>query len=120
MKPILVKLLALMGAMSFASQTLAVDYPLTVNNIHELRSMAVNTLSATNAVFVQGYRSPGDRGGGFFQWVSGASNPDDGGRYLTNYANSSGRWVRSLNGETANVKMWGATGDGNNFDDTIS
>ena len=55
----------------------------------------------------------GDRGGGMFEWDPNASaTPDDGFYIATNgWTTGNGRWVRQLNGEVANVKMWGAMGN---------
>lgn len=41
----------------------------------------------------------------------------DEGIYITPTSNpTAGRWVRALHGQTANVKMWGAVGNGTNDD----
>ena len=77
--------------------------------------------SQTNGdvAFVLGYYGTGDRGGGWFTWQSGTTNADDGGRYLAPESNSAtGRWARVFSGETVNVKMWGAAGDGRRNDTT--
>jgi hypothetical protein len=60
--------------------------------------------------FVAGYYSPGDRGGGQFIFRTAETTAEDGGRFI-GPDTGAGRWVRLLNGETANVKMWGARGD---------
>src|SRR6185437_14706138 len=67
----------------------------------------------------------GHRGGGHFRWIYPASSlslccsqtlADDGGRFIACSSNTNGIWERILDGETPNVKMWGAYGDGNNDD----
>jgi polygalacturonase len=99
------------------------QWPLTVTNIAELKSLSVaycqsaettSTLSTSPAVYVLGYYTPDDRGGGMFEWDSNASATPDSGRYVaTNgWSSGNGRWVRRLNGEAANIKMWGAKSDG--------
>lgn len=81
----------------------------TVSNIAALQSI---TDTNTTSVLVRGYYSPGDRGGGLFEWNANSTSSQDGGRYIApnNWTNA-GRWVRILNGETANVRMWGAQGN---------
>jgi hypothetical protein len=92
---------------------------MTVTNIAELKSLNVATVTGDEvaldrpAVHVLGYYSQGDRGGGWFEWDPNASATPDGGLYIaTNgWTTGNGRWVRRLNGEVANVKMWGAMGN---------
>jgi len=105
------------SAICLATRAFAVDYAFSVVNVDELKSLDPSTLTNT-AVMVLGYYAPGDRGGGIFEWEGNTATGHDGGRYITNGVNS-GRWVRALNGETANVKMWGAKGDGTT-DDTVA
>src|SRR5262249_22430862 len=72
-----------------------------------------------DVAFVMGYYSIGDRGGGWFTWQMPVTNADDGGRYLmSDSAPTTGRWVRVFSGESLNVKMWGAAGDGRRNDTT--
>src|SRR6185503_8462754 len=86
---------------------------LSVRNIAALQAINVSALNGNNAVMVLGYYNPGDRGGGLFEWQPNSSAAADGGRYLasSNPLSPPGRWERMLNGETANVKMWGAMGN---------
>src|ERR1041385_8924263 len=95
------------------------QWPLTVTNIAELKSLSVQDVknaesayvsSINPVVFVMGYYTSGDRGGGPFEWQGDCTATPDGGRYITTngWTSGAGRWVRMLNGETANVKMWGA------------
>jgi hypothetical protein len=96
-----------------AKKVMALDYAMTVNNIAELQSLNTSSLGNTNGFLVLGYYSPGDRGGGVFQWTPNSTATPDGGRYLasSNLNSTPGRWIRMLNGEVANVKMWGAVGN---------
>src|SRR5207244_2651745 len=108
-----------LAAVAAAWCAAAQDYVLTVRNIAELQAISANTLGTTNAVLVLGYYNPGDRGGGTFRWDSSSTKTPDGGRYLT--GTGTGRWVRMLNGETANVRMWGAIAEyGNTADSTVA
>jgi len=111
-----------LAAMFTAYCTVAQDTTLTVRNIAELQAINTTNLSATNTTLVQGYWSAGDRGGGAFHWQAGGTDTPDGGRFLasSNAFSPSGRWQRVFNGETPNVKMWGAQGNisGNGFTTT--
>jgi hypothetical protein len=91
----------------------AQEVMLSVRNIAALQAIDTSTLGGNNTAMVLGYYSPGDRGGGVFQWQPNSGATPDGGRYLvsSNPLSSPGRWERMLNGETANVKMWGAMGN---------
>src|SRR6185369_7865076 len=91
----------------------AQDNMLSVRNIAALQAINAGALGANNSVLVLGYYNPGDRGGGVFQWQPNSGAAPDGGRYLvsSNPLSPFGRWERMLNGETANVKMWGAKGN---------
>src|SRR5262249_39805962 len=86
------------------------QWPLTVTNIAELQSQAlatvigaesVNNTSRSPAVYVLGYYTPGDRGGGMFEWDPNSSGTPDGGRYFTTngWTSGNGRWVRRFAGE---------------------
>ncbi len=87
---------------------------MTVQNIAQMQAIDTSKITNGTIVFVQGYYGPGDRGGGTFQWSAYAAYAADGGRFITN-ASGVGRWVRLLNGETPNVKMWGAVGNFYNY-----
>src|SRR5215470_9143622 len=91
----------------------AQEVMLSVRNIAALQAINTSTLGGNNTAMVLGYYQPGDRGGGIFQWQPNSGAIHDGGRYLvsSNPLSSPGRWERMLNGETANVKMWGAMGN---------
>jgi len=84
-----------------------------VKNMAELRATVPATVADGDLAMLPGYYSAGDRGGGWFVWRTNSTATDDGGRFIIpNTLPSSGRWMRVLNGEVANVKMWGAKGDG--------
>ena len=90
----------------------------TVNSIAELRDVNPTT---NQVVLVLDYYSTyvnslesthRGRGGGVFRWRTDvATSAEDGGFIITNNAVTSGVWERVLNGETPNVKMWGARGN---------
>jgi hypothetical protein len=109
--PVLLTLLALGQFVRIYAATGAVT---VVPDIATLRTIAIP--SANDAVLVQDYYSPASlmrRGGGLFRWVSGLSiTNEDGGYHVTNINSASGVFERILNGETLNVKMFGAKGDG--------
>jgi len=110
----------LLGCLFRASA--ALQWPMTATNIAELKSLNIGTVIGLEyagysnprpAVYVLGYYSQGDRGGGMFEWDPNASaTPDEGLYVATNgWTSGNGRWVRQLNGEVPNVKMWGAMGN---------
>jgi hypothetical protein len=94
-----------------------------VTNIQALRALdpgpSCEKLASGDTAMVSGYYEVGDRGGGWFVWRTDLPRPlpEDGGHYIAPTTNATcGRWVRMLNGESANVKMWGARGDGVSID----
>ena len=90
------------------------------DNIADLRTIDPSTdpSSVTNIVLadVPGYYQPADRGGGWFVWTNSSASDDGGAIIIPNSHSGSGRWMRILKGETPNVKMWGAKGDGSHND----
>lgn len=113
-------MVGLLGLTLFAGNGLAaVETPYSVETIAELRTIDMTGITNNTVCLVLGYYGPGDRGGGVFRWSPNSTTADDGGRYITNYFNYPGRWERMLNGERANVRMWGATGNGST-DDTAA
>ena len=74
---------------------------------------AMKTLDPTIYPYIMALGSsygPYDGGGGFYSWVSGAANHDDGGWYIQRATGGSGRWIRTLLAtETAlDLRIWGA------------
>jgi hypothetical protein len=117
----------------FGAATTSYGDSITVPTIAALRNVDVSALTNDTTALVIDYYLPGEvvhhggwethgRGGGFFRWRAGNLTPDDGGRFIApNAYSSDGRWERMLNGAVANVKMWGAKGDGEtNAIDTIA
>ena len=101
-------------AILFMSEcVLAQQNLLSARNIAALQAINTSALDLDTAVLVLGYYLPGDRGGGIFKWQPNSGATPDGGRYLvsSNPLSLAGRWERMLNGEIANVKMWGAKGN---------
>lgn len=107
---------------SFSRVLAIAQWPITVTNIAELKSLSVSwvqsaeyasTVPTSPAVYVLGYYIPGDRGGGMFEWDPNSSAAPDGGYYIaTNgWSSGNGRWVRRLAGDVPNIRMWGAKGD---------
>jgi hypothetical protein len=120
---------AIAAALAFASAhrcAAQTANPIVVPTINDLR--ALNPMAFTNntVVLVNDYYTNNvqrGRGGGFFRWFTNSSNipnsgtiADDGGRYIGTTSAPNGIWERMLQGETANVKMWGAKGDNTNDD----
>lgn len=85
----------------------------TVNTISALLSMNPAT---SNEVYVKGYYSTGDLGGGEFYYDSGSSaTPNNGTIFQSSYI-STGRWFRVLNGTRVNARWFGACGNGSTND----
>lgn len=88
-----------------------------IPNIATLKGLTVNLYGA---VFVQGYYTPGDGGGGYFYGVTGASPGtyvDNGGTIILPLGgDGSSAWL-SASQTVINVAQFGAKGDGS-YDDT--
>ena len=88
---------------------------ITLTNLRE------NSLSQQvegRIIYLQGYYTQGDGGGGNFIFDSTSLSVDDGGAVIKpNNINSNnpGRWIRQFSGN-ASVEMWGAKGDGRTND----
>jgi hypothetical protein len=91
-----------------------------MNSVGELRAKTLSDVEEGDMALVTGYYTAGDRGGGWFMWQGSVGQPDDGGLYIEPSVThpSGGRWVRILNADVANVRMWGAKGDGARNDTT--
>ncbi|MBC7882410.1 MAG: hypothetical protein H7Y37_13895 [Anaerolineae bacterium] len=101
-----------MASLELADQGAFAKNPLLniiqISDIHALRSYT--GVSVNQAVFVLGYDTPGDGGGGFFFWQINDKTPENG---LSVFGNSNGRWFRIFEDEQViSVKMAGAKGDG--------
>lgn len=72
--------------------------------------------SISNEVFVKGYYSAGDLGGGEFYFDTSSSSAPNNGTIFQSFYTSTGRWFRLLNGTRVNAKWFGAYGNGSNND----
>ena len=88
-----------------------------IPNIATLRTTAVIT---GDTVYVGGYYTVGDSGGGLFYGVSGGSYTDNGGSIITTGfgVTAGAAWIRVYE-SALNVKFFGAYGNGIN-DDTVA
>lgn len=77
--------------------------PNTVNTISDLKN---ETLAPGAAVFVLGYYTPGDGGGGIFRADPSSNEPEDGSMVVAPTP-STGRWIRVYDGSIS-VKYFGA------------
>lgn len=84
--------------------------PIQATSIAALKSIVVSTVSNNYQIQVAGYYAANDGGGGVFVYNSSSSATDDGGSVIAP-TSGSGRWLRSIQGP-ANVRYWGAKGDG--------
>lgn len=115
MKKIVIKTIAFAVAFSGLSVNAAF---VTVESIQKLKEYS-NT--ADDVVVLDYYAHSGTvdkagrgHGGGLFRWAPSSRCPiaSDEGRFVTSTNTSfSGMWERMFNGETPNVRMWGAKGD---------
>lgn len=81
-----------------------------VQNIAALRALGVT--ADDGVVYVEGYTSPGDLGGGIFRWDGASTDADDGGLVIKPTAVSgAGRWIRVI-ADYVTPQMFGAKGDG--------
>lgn len=88
-----------------------------MTSIEELRAADVNNYADGESVWVSGYYSPNDGGGGIYIYDADSSASDDGGSVIA--PNSGiGRFVATFCG-AINVKRFGAVGD-NITDDTVA
>ena len=107
--------ITLLVALLSGLRTSAFSALFQANSMLSLRAIPMAMTNNGDLATLTGYYSPGDRGGGWFLFETNSPTVDDGGQYIV--PNSGvGRWRRLLNGETANVKMWGAQGNGTTND----
>src|SRR5947209_4691801 len=91
----------------------------TFQTIDELRKgRTAATLAVVADYYALDWRPYTGRGGGIFRWRAGLPATDDGGHWIVPKSGG-GVWERVLNGQTANVMMWGARGD-ESTDDTVA
>jgi hypothetical protein len=79
----------------------------TVDNIADLKAIPSPIFKS---VFVNGYHTPGDGGGGLFHWDSSNDDSDNGGTIIKPDSIPSGRWIRTLS-KPLNVLWFGAKPD---------
>ena len=103
---------------SSASEPLSGGSFLWADTVRDLRGIVGSDASSTSqpVLFLGGFASPGDGGGGTFYWDASASTGDDGGTIFVPAGSTTGRWKRVYGG-ALNVKWFGATGDGVTPDD---
>lgn len=113
-------LLALTGALWAQTGPHDVDIR-RVANMAALRATVPGASTATMSVYLLGYHTPGDGGGGQFVWKSLETSADDGGICIKATATSgAGRWIRCRdNTGLINVRWFGAKGD-NSTDDVVA
>lgn len=99
------------GGVTFGSaKTLAQNLVYRVATIAALKALVVTNAVNGFPVYVQGYYSAGDGGGGLFRYSSGSVAADNLGTVIAPTAGA-GRWLRS-DSPRINVKEFGAKGDG--------
>jgi pectate lyase-like protein len=82
------------------------------DTIANLRSLTPGTTGGATAIFLKGYWTPGDGGGGMFFWdPAQAKASDDGGTVIAPTGVTKGCWMRLLEGQIS-VRWFGAKGDG--------
>ncbi|MDO4727793.1 MAG: hypothetical protein Q4B43_02180 [Bacteroidota bacterium] len=90
-----------------------------VNSINALKSTNINE----NIVFVTGYYTIDDGGGGIFMWINNINTPDNGGTIIKSNQSHTGRWQRINNSTSVNVLWFGAKPDcrkHTNFNDNLN
>jgi hypothetical protein len=89
----------------------------SVDSIAELRLL---TAGLTPVVYVTGYYTRGDKGGGIFTWQTVNSDPDNAGTLIKPSTNPPvGRWLRAQDQTNVNPRWFGAYGD-NSVDDAAA
>jgi len=107
-KTMLVFLLLFLSALPVSAQTR--PSTLDVKPLSNISALRAANPSAACMVFVSGYYSPGDGGGGVYVWQPNNTDPDNGGSVIKPTANTeAGRWV--LDGKVASLEQFGAIGD---------
>lgn len=83
---------------------------LTIENIAALRATSYNAAPDKKSVYVRGYYTSGDGGGGNFYWSDTATSADNGGTIIKVTSIVTGRWKRIITGDV-DFRMFGARGD---------
>ncbi|HWV66809.1 hypothetical protein, partial [Chitinophaga sp.] len=78
-------------------------------NVSELKGNAGTTDG--DLVYLLGYTSRGDGGGGTFYWDSTSGLTDNGGTIFEVSPSNPGRWIRNIDGNIINVLWFGASGN---------
>lgn len=97
------------------------DAVLHVSTIENLRAQPAPQLppGRTVVIYVLGYYSAGDSGGGLFRWQDDSVEQDDGGLVIQpSSLPATGRWMRVIDGEYK-PEWFGAKGDGSNDSTSI-
>ncbi len=92
---------------------------LLLNSMQQIVSSVLNLRAVSKAiytqVFVSGYLSEGDGGGGnYFYNPSDTTSADNGGTIIV--GNDGGRWHLLLHNGSTSIEQWGAVGDGSTND----
>src|ERR1700744_3028979 len=120
---LIVRLLALLLlCLAFSPEIVSAQNVITVPAITNLSLLNIpftNDMIVYVADYYTNLPAYAGRGGGHFRWRSGSGAAPDGGRYIRTTSTNVGVWERILDGGTANVKIWGAYGDGVH-DDTVA
>lgn len=82
----------------------------SVTSIASMKALTVSLLRNGQTILTSGYYTAGDGGSGVYQYDSGSAASDDGGAVIAPTAGS-GRFLL-INAVHANVKQYGAKGDG--------
>ncbi len=86
----------------------------TVTNLSELRGITSVSIGS-DVVYVKGYATNNDGGGGHFMWDTSSILTDNDGTVIkltSNTNNAPGRWRRVLQDEVINVKWFGVNSSG--------
>jgi hypothetical protein len=87
----------------------ASQHVIAKNNMTDLKAMT--TQQDGWLVWLLGYYTPEDGGGGLFRWNAYDSTADNGGTIIAKADGTRGRWHRLISGKAINVLWFGAKGD---------
>lgn len=83
----------------------------TVATIAALKALTAAVSALKGSMYVRGYTSAGDGGGGWFRWDAASETADNGGTVIALDAGGTGRWERIVTGPRC-PDWYGAVGDG--------